>query len=88
MKDGKSAAEGIKVDMKTAIDMLSGLFSRIWEEEIIPEDWREGILINIPKMGDHNNCNNYRGIILLSVSGKVLNRFLLGRMSEAVDPTL
>lgn len=42
MKDGKSAgpsripAEAIKADMKTAINMLHDLFSRIWEEEIIP----------------------------------------------------
>ena len=92
--DGKAVgpdeipAEAIKADMKTAVDMLHILFTRIWEEEKIPEEWKEGILIKLPKKGDLTNCNNYRGIMLLSVPGKVLNRILLDRMSAAVDPIL
>ena len=31
---------------------------------------------------------NYRGIMLLSTPGKVLNRVILERMKEAVDPKL
>jgi hypothetical protein len=34
------------------------------------------------------DCNNYRGIILLSNSGKVLNRILLGRLKKAGDTKL
>ena len=45
-----------------------------------------GNVIKLPKKGDLSNCNNYRGI-MLSV-GKVLNRILLERMKEAVDPML
>ena len=37
---------------------------------------------------DLSNCNNYREIMLLSAPGKVLNRILLERMKEAVDPVL
>ena len=40
------------------------------------------------KKGDLRDCNNYRGIMLLSVPGNVLNRILLQRMKEAVDPQL
>nr|KAG5714489.1 hypothetical protein BaRGS_006935 [Batillaria attramentaria] len=50
--------------------------------------WKEGIVIKLPKKGDLRDCSNYRGIMLLSVPGKVLNRILLERMREAVDPML
>ncbi|VDP68361.1 unnamed protein product [Schistosoma mattheei] len=51
-------------------------------------DWKEGHLIKIPKKGDLSKCENYRGIILLSVLGKVFNRVLLNRMNDAVDAQL
>ena len=40
------------------------------------------------KKRDLRDCSNYRGIMLLSTPGKVLNRVLLERMKEAVDPKL
>ena len=33
-------------------------------------------------------CDNFRGITLLSVPGKVLNRIILERMKGEVDKTL
>ena len=44
--------------------------------------------MKLPKKGDLRNYSNYRGIMLLSVQGKVLNRVLLERMKEVVDPKL
>ncbi len=48
-------------------------------------DWTEGTLIKLQKKGDLRNCSNYRGIMLLSVPGKVLNRIILERMKMTVD---
>nr|KAG5690011.1 hypothetical protein BaRGS_007313 [Batillaria attramentaria] len=94
LRNGKAAgpdeipAEAIKADTETAVNMLHSLFSKIWEKEEVPAQWKEGIVIKLPKKGDLRDCNNYRGIMLLSVPGKVLNRILLERMREAVDPML
>ena len=94
LKNGKAAgpdeipAEAIKADLETATDMLHNLFGKIWEKEEVPAQWKEGIVIKLPKKGDLRDCNNYRGIMLLSVPSKVLNRVLLERMREAVDPKL
>ncbi|VDP77243.1 unnamed protein product, partial [Schistosoma curassoni] len=55
------------------------------DEEQVPKDWKEGLLIKIPKKGDLSNCDNYRGITLLSMPGKVFNRVLLNRMRDSVD---
>nr|KAG5711058.1 hypothetical protein BaRGS_013792 [Batillaria attramentaria] len=78
----------LKQTQRTAVNMLHSLFSKIWEKEEVPAQWKEGIVIKLPKKGDLRDCSNYRGIMLLSVPGKVLNRILLERMREAVDPML
>nr|KAG5710794.1 hypothetical protein BaRGS_026945 [Batillaria attramentaria] len=94
LRNGKAAgpdeipAEAIKADTETPVNMLHSLFSKIWEKEEVPAQWKEGIVIKLPKKGDLRDCSSYRGIMLLSVPGKVLNRILLERMREAVDPML
>ena len=67
--------------------MLYSLFEEIWEKEEIPAEWK-GYLIKILKKGDLSHCDNYRGITLLSVNGKILNRIMLERMKGKVDQTL
>ncbi|KAL1276316.1 hypothetical protein QQF64_035939 [Cirrhinus molitorella] len=49
---------------------------------------KDGHIIKLPKKGDLSNCENYRGITLLSVPGKIFNRILLERMRDAVDVRL
>ena len=94
LKSGKAAgpdnipAEALQADIDTTVEMLYPLFGKIWEEEEVPADWKEGYLIKLPKKGDLSKCSNYRGITLLSVPGKVFNRIILERMKEAVDPKL
>ena len=94
IKSGKAAgpdnipAEALKSDIEITANMLHLLFKKIWEEEQVPMDWKEGYLIKIPKKGDLSKCENYRGISLLSVPGKVFNRVLLNRMKDAVDAEL
>ena len=58
-----------------------------WEKEEAPTQWKEGI-IQLPKREDLWDCSNYRRIMLFSTPGKLLNRVLLERMKEAVDPKL
>ncbi|VDP52027.1 unnamed protein product [Schistosoma curassoni] len=60
----------------------------IWDEEQVPTDWKEGLLVKIPKKGDLSNCDNYSGITLLSMPGKVFNGVLLNRIKDSVDAQL
>ncbi|VDP32718.1 unnamed protein product [Schistosoma curassoni] len=79
IKSGKVAgpdnipAEALKADVAATARILHILFNKIWDEEQVPKDWKEGLLIKIPKKGDLINCDNYRGITLLSIPGKVFN---------------
>ncbi|VDP50890.1 unnamed protein product, partial [Schistosoma curassoni] len=94
IKSGKAAgpdnipAEALKSDIKTTTNMLHLLFKKIWEEEQVPMDWKEGHVIKIPKKGDLSKCENYRGITLLPIPGNVFSRVLLNRMKDAVDSHL
>ncbi|VDP68493.1 unnamed protein product [Schistosoma curassoni] len=94
INNGKAAgpdnipAEALKSDVEVTKSMLYLLFKNIWEEEQVLMDWKEGHLVKIPKRGDLSKCENYRGITLLSIPGKVFNRVLLNRMKDAVDVQL
>ncbi|VDP38139.1 unnamed protein product [Schistosoma curassoni] len=55
IKSGKAAgpdnipAEALKPDIEVTTNMLHLLFKKIWEEEQVPIDWKEGHLIKIAK---------------------------------------
>ncbi|KAJ4443079.1 hypothetical protein ANN_04729 [Periplaneta americana] len=57
----------------------------IWEKEIVPEQWKESIIVPIFKKGDKTNCGNFRGISLLLTSYKILSNILLRRLAPYVD---
>ncbi|CAH8550340.1 unnamed protein product [Schistosoma guineensis] len=94
IKSGKAAgpdnipAEALKSDIEVTTNLFYLLFKKIWDEEQVPKDWKEGHLVKILKKGDLSKCENYRGITLLSIPGKVFNRVLLNRMKDAVDAQL
>ncbi len=52
----------------------------------MPEDWRKAIVVPLYKgKGNREECNNYRGISLHSVSGKIYGRILNERMMTITD---
>ena len=53
--------------------------ARTWEEKQLPDDWTEGVIVKIPKKGALRNCNNWRGVTLLSVPSKTLASSSSGR---------
>lgn len=91
MKGGKAAgvdaihAEILKANLNT---FSTGLFRNFWEKKTIPADWDEGLIVKIPKKGNHQNGDNWQGITLLSIPSKVFCRILIGRIDSAVDQTL
>ena len=55
LRNGKVAgpdsipAEALKAGKETSVDMLHALVTKIWEKEDVPEQWKEGLIIKIPK---------------------------------------
>ena len=70
------------------LEMLAGLFNKIWEEERIPKYLEVGILILLLRKGDISNCSDYKGITLLSVVLKVYERIMEKRVREILDKQL
>ena len=60
----------------------------LWEEERVPQDWVNAILIPIPKKGDLSSCDNWRGIALLDVVGKAAARVVQNRLQAIADRIL
>ena len=56
------------------VKMLAKLYALIWKEECVPMKWREGLIVSLFKKGDKEDPGIYRGIMLLSVVGKVFCR--------------
>ena len=69
---------------------LHELLLQCWEEGTVPQDMRDAKIIKLYKnKGDRSDCNNYRGISLLSVVGKAFARVILNRLqllAERVYP--
>ncbi|XP_063408909.1 uncharacterized protein LOC134692390 [Mytilus trossulus] len=63
-------AEMLKADLETSSRVLHNLFLVIWKEGDIPSDWSKGLIVKLPTKGNLRNCDNWRGITLLSVPRK------------------
>jgi hypothetical protein len=73
-------AELIKAGSETLCSEIQKLICSIWNKEELPQQWKESIIIPIHKKGDKTECNNYRGISLLSTAYKILSNILLARL--------
>ncbi|KIH59372.1 hypothetical protein ANCDUO_10398 [Ancylostoma duodenale] len=67
---------------------LTRLFNDCWQQAKLPEDWKRGVVVKIPKNWDTTECSNWRGITLLSIPGKVFRMILLRVLRSAVDERL
>ena len=61
-KNGKAAiadnvpAEVFKTDPYISADILLPLFQDSGQKEVFPKEWKEGIIIKVPKKGDFSQC--------------------------------
>ena len=86
--EDRIVAELLKSGRDTVIDWLTELMQEVWRTRKVPQDWRNATLIPLFKKKNRTQCNNYRGISLLSVPGKVLTLILLGWLHSIIDPQL
>jgi hypothetical protein len=77
----KIPAELIQAGGEMLLSAIHKLINSIWNREEWPDQWKKSIIVPIHKKGDKSDCNNHRGIILLSTSYKIL----LGIINEGSD---
>ena len=87
LKNGKAAGideivnEVIKYGGEQVSVVIWQIIRICFEGEKTPDDWMKGMIFAIYKEGDGRDPNNYRGISLLCIIGKIYTAVLHGRLS-------
>ena len=78
--------ELIKHCKTTLLLPLHEVLCQCWQEGSVPQDMRDSKIITLYKnKGERNDCNNYRGISLLSIVAKVVARVILIRLQKLAE---
>ena len=90
-KSGKSPrtdriiAELLKDPNDDTLNTILNIFNKILNVGEFPEEWAVGIIIILFKVEESNDLNNYRGITLLSILGKLLVGMLNERLAKFAE---
>ena len=68
--------EALKANPRLTARILHKIYSDIWKNEEMPQDWNIGHLIKLAKKGILKECKNYRGIVNIAL---FVNSFLYPR---------
>jgi hypothetical protein len=61
------------------------LTDSIWNQEELPQQWKESVIVPNYRNGDKTECGNYSGISLLPATYKILSNILVSRLTQYVD---
>ena len=77
----------IKHCKTTLLHSLHIVLCQCWQEAL-PQDMRDAKIITLFKnKGERSDCNNYRGISLLSIIGKAFAKVILIRLKRVAELT-
>ena len=94
VNSGKAAGEnGLLPELLKCCDVdlmkyVHDLFVVVWKEEEVPKEWRDALLVPVPKKGDLTKCDNWRGSSLLDIMGKLFGKVLQKRLQELAEELL
>ena len=94
LKNGKACgssevfAEMLKYGGPVLLGKLQALLEEVWRAGRVPQDWVDAILVPIPKKGDLSLTDNWRGIALLDVVGKLAARLIADRLQRVGEQYL
>jgi len=80
--------ELIKYGGNKLLNRMYELVRQIWQEERIPEEWKETIIVPIHKRGDRDRCENNRGIALGNPAYKILSNIILGKIKPYIEKVM
>ena len=69
-------------------DRIVKLMQEVWEEEEVVGDWKDAEIVPIPKKGNLQVCDNWRGISLLDAVGKIFARVVQERLQVIAENIL
>ena len=67
------------------VTQLTNLFVRFWRAGEVPQELKDASIVHLYKRkGNRANCDNHRGISLLSIAGKIFARVILNRLLDSI----
>ena len=78
-------AESFKTSCDLILPFLSKLFNCLFTNGEYPSAWAEGAIVPIYKSKNPHDPNNYRGITLINIFGKIYSQILLNRLSGQIN---
>lgn len=82
-------AKLLKANTNCLLPPLYNLFLQCWQHGTIPQNMRNAKIVTLYKnKGDKGYCNDYRGILLLSIAGKAFARILLKSLQILAERVL
>jgi len=76
------SAKLIKAGEKTIRFETHKLINSSWNKEELPVEWKESIVIPTFKKGVKTDCSNYGGLLLLSITCKILSNIFFSRLTQ------
>ncbi len=86
--DYAMTAEVLKDGGKFIVNELHKLCELVFKHCSAPKQWTSSLIIPLPKKGNPQLMNNFRGISLMSIAAKTYNRILLNRIQNPIDKLL
>ena len=80
--------KALKAGEDCIITRMCGFWKQVWNFGIVWKDWKMVEVVCIPKKGNLAECDNWRGVTLLSNPGKVYCMIILNQIYDTVDNEL
>ena len=68
--------------------MLTTFFNKVLNFGVVPSEYKDVIITILFKSGDDRICDDYRGISLVNVVGKIFERLIQNRVVAYCEETL
>ena len=87
-----SGGDGIPVEFQIlkddAVKVLHSICQQIWRIQKWPQDWKRSVFIPISKKGNAKECSDYRRLVLISHTSKVMLKILQARLQQYMNREL
>jgi len=86
--DNITSEELVAASQGNGLKILHRLCRLIWDNEQVPSEWKQSVIVPIHKKKDKLECSNYRGISLLCQCSKVFSSIILQRIKKKTEEIL
>jgi len=78
-------AELFQILKDDAVKVLQSICQHLWKTQQWPQDWKRSVFIPIPKKSNAKECSDYRTVVLISHTSKVMLKILPARLQQYVN---